>query len=198
VPTALKTAQAFDNTACLERLWADDSLAFDVLFHQFAPGLCQFANRHLKSSADAEEIVQECFLKLWEKRHSLTEGVVFKTYLYTSAYNGILNQLRRQQYWVFEDCNEEVLIEESKFNTQTELHELERLYEEAMEQLPPRRREIFALSRQRGLSYAGIARELNISVKSVETQMTYALKFLRVYFRAHGVSLALLLCFLAG
>lgn len=194
----MKIAHEFDNSTCLEQLQANDSLAFDRLFQLFAPGLCQFANRHLKSSADAEEIVQECFLKLWEKRHSLTDGVVFKTYLYTSAYHGILKQLRRQQYWVFEDCNEELLIEESPVTTQAELHELERLYQRAMEQLPPRRREIFTLSRQRGLSYAGIAQELNISVKSVETQMTHALKFLRVYFRAHGISLILLLAFLAS
>jgi RNA polymerase sigma-70 factor (family 1) len=189
----LKAAHEFSDYACLLELRANKSEAFDVLFHLFAPGLYRFANSHLKSSADAEEIVQDCFMKLWEKRYELTDGVVFKTYLYTSAYHAILNQVRRQQYWVFEDCNEQMLIEESGLSSQVEYHELEQLYDEALAQLPPRRREIFMLSRQQGLSYAHIARELDISVKSVETQMTLALKFLRLYFRAHGMSLALLL-----
>ncbi|OUJ72338.1 RNA polymerase sigma-70 factor [Hymenobacter crusticola] len=194
----MKAARTFSDYVCLTQLRANDSQAFDVLFHQFAPGLCRFATSHLKSAADAEEVVQDCFLKLWEKRHELTDDVVFKTYLYTSAYHAILKQLRRQQYWVFEDCHEEILIEENFLSSQAEFHELEQLYQAALAQLPPRRREIFTLSRQRGLSYANIAQELNISVKSVETQMTHALKFLRIYFRAHGISLILLLALLSA
>ena len=60
-----------------------------------------------------------------------------------------------------------------------------------MAQLPPRRRQIFVLSRQDGLSYGTIAKQLNISVKCVENQMTHALKFMKLYFQAHGVSLGL-------
>lgn len=169
-----------------------------MLFDQHAPALCRFVHGYLKSHADAEEVVQDCFLKLWERRHEFDNGIVFKTYLYTSAYRAILKQIRHQRYWVFEDCKEEVLIEEMSPSNIVEYQELDQLYQTAIAQLPSRRRQIFALSRQQGLSHATIAQELNISVKCVENQMTHALKFLKLYFQAHGMSLTLLLALLSA
>jgi RNA polymerase sigma-70 factor (ECF subfamily) len=180
----------------LLRLRADESQAFDELFTLYAAGLCRFAQGYLKSQADAEEVVQECFLKVWERRHEFDEGMVFKTYLYTCAYHAVLKQLRRQRSWLFEDCHQELIITEDTPAQQTEYAELEELYQVALTQLPPKRRQVFALSRQAGLSYTGIAKELNISVKSVETQMTHALKFLRTYFQAHGTTISLVLLLL--
>jgi RNA polymerase sigma-70 factor (ECF subfamily) len=189
----LKVVKEFSDRYCLERLQQNDTAAFDLLFDQHAPALCRFVHGYLKSHADAEEVVQDCFLKLWERRHEFDQDIVFKTYLYTSAYRAILKQLRRQRYWVFEDCNGESLIEEGSPSKIMEYQEVEQLYQLAVAQLPSRRRQIFALSRQQGLSHAMIAKELNISVKCVENQMTHALKFLKLYFQAHGVSLALVL-----
>jgi len=188
----------FSDLSCLERLREDDIRAFDQLFDLYAAELCRFAHGYLKSHADAEDAVQECFLKLWERRHTFDEAIIFKAYLYKSAYHAVLKHLRRQKYWVFEECGEETLIEEAGPGAVVEYQELEQFYQAAMAQLPPRRREIFALNRQQGLSYASIATELNISVKCVENQMTHALKFLKLYFRAHGMSLALALLLLAG
>jgi RNA polymerase sigma-70 factor (ECF subfamily) len=189
----VRIVRDFSDYSCLERLREDDVRAFDQLFDQFAPELCRFAHGYLKSQADAEDVVQDCFLKIWERRYDFDNGIIFKTYLYTATYHAILKQLRRQRYWVFEDCNEEVLIEEGNPSCAVEYQELEQFYQVAMDQLPPRRREIFALSRQQGLPNALIAQELNISVKCVENQMTHALKFLKLYFQAHGMSLGLAL-----
>jgi len=193
----LKVVKEFSDQDCLERLQQNDTAAFDVLFDQHAPAMCRFVHGYLKSHADAEEVVQDCFLKLWERRHEFDQGIVFKTYLYTSAYRAILKQLRRQRYWVFEDCDGEVLIEEGSPGKLMEYQELEDLYQSAVAQLPSRRRQIFALSRQQGLSHAMIAKELNISVKCVENQMTHALRFLKLYFQAHGMSLVLALLLLS-
>ncbi|MDF7814996.1 RNA polymerase sigma-70 factor [Hymenobacter sp. YC55] len=187
----MKVVREFSDHTCLERLQKNDTAAFDLLFDQHAPALCRFVHGYLKSHADAEEVVQDCFLKLWERRHEFDKGIVFKTYLYTSAYRAILKQLRRQRYWVFEDCDGEMLIEEGNPGKLVEYQELEQLYQLAVAQLPSRRRQIFSLSRQNGLSHAMIANELNISVKCVENQMTHALKFMKLYFQAHGVSLGL-------
>ncbi|WP_324676637.1 RNA polymerase sigma-70 factor [Hymenobacter sp. GOD-10R] len=189
----MKVVKEFSDHYCLERLQQNDTAAFDMLFDQHAPALCRFVHGYLKSHADAEEVVQDCFLKLWERRHEFDQDIVFKTYLYTSAYRAILKQLRRQRYWVFEDCDGELLIEEGSPSKIMEYQEMEELYQLAVAQLPSRRRQIFALSRQQGLSHAMIAKELNISVKCVENQMTHALKFLKLYFQAHGMSLALVL-----
>jgi RNA polymerase sigma-70 factor (ECF subfamily) len=191
----VRVSREFSDAACLARLRENQPQAFNELFTLYAPRLCRFAYGYLKSQADAEEVVQQCFLKVWERRHEFDEGIVFKTYLHTCAYHAVLKQLQFQRSWIFEDCQEALLIAEDSPAQPLEYSELEALYESALAQLPPKRRQVFVLSRQSGLSYAGIAKELNISVKSVETQMTYALKFLRVYFRAHGtiLSLALLL-----
>ncbi len=172
--------------------------AFDSLFDRYAPELCRFAHSYLKNRADAEDAVQECFLKLWERRHFFDEGMLFKAYLYKSAYHAVLKQLRRQRYWVFEACDGNLLLTEDTPSRLVEYQELEQLYQVAMTQLSPRRRQIFTLNRQAGLSYASIAKELGISVKCVENQMTHALKFLKRYFQAHGMSLALLLFLAVG
>jgi len=193
----LKIVKEFSDLACLQRLRRNDTGAFDLLFDEHAPSLCRFVHSYLKSHSDAEEVVQECFLKLWERRHTFDEDIVFKTYLYTSAYRAILKQLRRQRYWVFEDYEGETLIDERNPGKIVEYQELEQLYQVAMAQLPTRRRQIFTLSRQQGLSHAMIAKELNISVKCVENQMTQALKFLKIYFQAHGMSMVVALLLLS-
>jgi RNA polymerase sigma-70 factor (ECF subfamily) len=185
--------QEFSDLACLDGLRKDDIRSFDQLFDRYAPALCRFAHGYLKSHADAEDAVQECFLKLWERRQSFDEGIIFEAYLYKSVYRAVLKHLRQQRYWVFEECGEETLIEEASPSKVVEYQELEQFYQVALAQLPPRRREIFALNRQQGFSHARIARELNISIKCVENQMTHALKFLKLYFRAHDMSLALAL-----
>lgn len=189
----MKIIQQCPDQACLARLQADDTTAFDLLFDQYAPELCRFAYGYLKSHADAADAVQECFLKLWERRHFFDEGVIFKAYLYKSAYHAVLKQLRRQRYWVFEECGTETLIDEASPSRLVEYQELEKFYQVAITQLPERRRHIFVLNRQEGLSHALIAKQLNISVKCVENQMTQALKFLKGYFQAHGMSLVLAL-----
>ncbi|WP_230471166.1 RNA polymerase sigma-70 factor [Hymenobacter jejuensis] len=194
----MRVVHDFSDRVCLERLRKDDVQAFDVLFEQYAPALCRFAHGYLKSHADAEEVAQDCFLKLWERRHEFDDNIIFKAYLYKSAYHGILKQLRRQQYWVFEECDEEVLVEETCPSQLLEYQELEQLYQIAVAQLPSRRRQIFTLSRQQGLSYASIAKEMNVSVKCVENQMTHALRFMKLYFQAHGMSLALVLILLSA
>lgn len=187
----MRVSREFSDAACLAQLRENQPQAFNELFSLYAPRLCRFAHGYLKSQADAEEVVQECFLKVWARRHEFDAGIVFKTYLYTCAYHAVLKQLRLQRSWTFEDYQQALLITEDSPTQQLEYTELEKLYQSALAKLPPRRRQVFVLSRQAGLSYAGIAAELNISVKSVETQMTHALKFLRTYFRAHGTTLAL-------
>jgi RNA polymerase sigma-70 factor (ECF subfamily) len=172
----------------------EEYLFFKTLFKQHAAGLLRLAMSQLKSQAEAEEVVQECFLKFWEQRRELGNDLTAaKGYLYTSAYRTILNQLRRQHYWVYQECTESMLTEHEPQSTELEYEELEHLYKVALEQLPPKRRQVFLMSRQQGLSYASIAAELGVSVKAVEEHMRLALKFLRVYFQAHGITLSLLL-----
>jgi len=176
---------------------SDERHLFKLLFQQHASGIYRLANRLLHSQVEAQEVVQECFLKYWEKRQEVSDDpTLIKGYLYTTAYHRIVSQVRRQRTWVYHDITEELLFEQEPQTIALEYQELSLLYKHALEKLPTKRRLVFAMSRQQGLSNAVIAKELNISVKMVEAQITQSLKFLRVYFRAHGITLTLVLLLL--
>ncbi|MBX0289266.1 RNA polymerase sigma-70 factor [Hymenobacter sp. HSC-4F20] len=185
--------------AWLRRLRHDDQRAFDALFRQYSARVYRFAYSYLKARPAAEEIVQECFLKIWERRHELRDDVPLKGYLFTVAHHAILNQLRHNRYHLAYQDYTLLTGYATTPGTDTDVAfaELETVYLAALEKLPPKRRHIFKLSRQQGLSYAEIAQELGISVKTVETQMAQALHFLRQYFQAHGTMLVIVPLLLA-
>lgn len=192
----MEIARDFSEPDLLRRLNEGDERAFDALFRHYSALVYRFAYGYLKARTDAEEIVQECFLKIWEKREQLRPDVPLKAYLFTTAHHAILNQLRRQQQRQrFQTYS--AGLPPAQVGNEAEFSELESLYRAALAQLPPKRREIFMLSRQQGLSYPEIAQQLNLSVKTVEAQMTHALKFLRGYFQAHGESIVTLALWLA-
>ncbi|WP_210520401.1 RNA polymerase sigma-70 factor [Hymenobacter terricola] len=181
----MEIARDFSEPECLRRLKLNDERAFDALFRHYSALVYRFSYSYLKSRADAEEIVQDCFLKIWEKRQDLRDDVPLKGYLFTTAHHAILNQLRRSQHHVRFQTHIAALSPRVATND-AEYSEMEALYQAALDKLPPKRRQIFILSRQQGLTYPEIAAQLNLSVKTVEAQIMQALKFLRAYFRAHG------------
>ena len=192
----LEIARDFSEPDLLRRLNEGDERAFDALFRRYSALVYRFAYGYLKARIEAEEIVQECFLKIWDKREQLRPDMPLKAYLFTTAHHAILNQLRRQQ-----QCQRfqaySAGLAPVQVSNEAGFSELESLYRAALEQLPPKRREIFILSRQQGLSYPEIAQQLNLSVKTVEAQMTHALKFLRGYFQSHGESIVALVLWVA-
>jgi RNA polymerase sigma-70 factor (ECF subfamily) len=132
------------------------------------------------------------FFKLWRKREELGEIDSLRTYLIRSARNTALNYLRRQKlehaHEEREAAKGEPLTVEATDDSTT-AGELTDAVHRAIEQLPPRCREVFRLSRDTGLTYGEIATELGISIKTVETQMGRALKTLRLLlapFRQRG------------
>ena len=181
----MEIARDFSESDCLRQLKLNDEQAFDALFRHYSALVYRFSYSYLKSRVEAEEIVQDCFLKIWEKRQQLREDVPLKGYLFTTAHHAILNQIRRSQHHMRFQTHIATLNPDVATND-AEYSEIESLYQSALEKLPPKRRQIFILSRQQGLSYPQIAKELNLSVKTVEGQIMHALKFLRTYFRANG------------
>lgn len=163
--------------------------AFGILFDRYGKRLYHFSMGYLKSAEDAEEIVQEVFLKIWDKRADLSTEKSLESYLFTIARNVILNTIRKSKYErtygnflkIYPEKN--VLLDE-----ELNFHELERAYQAAIEQLSPRRKEIFQLSREQALSNAEIAAKMDISVKTVENQMTSAIFEIRKNLRSLGFS----------
>jgi RNA polymerase sigma-70 factor (ECF subfamily) len=175
----------FSESDLLRRLKQDDERAFDALFRHYSALVYRFAFSYLKSRPAAEEIVQECFIKIWEKRAQLRDDVPLKGYLFTTAHHAVLNELRRDQHHL--RLNGEVAAAgPASVANEAEYQEMEALYAAALDRLPPKQREVFVLSRQLGLSYPEIAARQGVSVKTVEAHIMQALKTMRNYFRLHG------------
>ena len=192
----MPTKPAFSEPDYLRRLKEDDERAFDALFRHYSALVYRFAFGYLKSRAAAEEIVQECFIKIWEKRTELRDDVPLKGYLFTTAHHAILNELRRDQHQL-RLAGQVAASGPASVANEAEYQEMEALYLAALEKLPPRQREAFMLSRQQGLSYSEIADRQGVSIKTVEAHIVQALKTLRTYFRLHGGGVLALLLTLA-
>ena len=182
----MELARDFAESDYLRRLKQDDERAFDALFRHYSALVYRFAYGYLKSRPAAEEIVQECFIKIWEKRAQLRDDLPLKGYLFTTAHHAVLNELRRDQHHLRLHGQVAAAAGPASVANEVEYQEMEALYQAALEQLPPRQREAFLLSRQQGLSYPEIAERQGVSVKTVEAHMMQALKTMRSYFRLHG------------
>ena len=159
---------------------------FKQLFETCYPRLLRFAGEYTGNTDDAEDILQNVFLKLWEKWPSLPKDTDMNAYLLTMVKNHCLDYLKHQQVVNRYASNLKAEMEFncyaiSKFDTeQTDIETLERLVEKAINELPGQCRKVFELSRYDGFKYKEIADRLGISVKTVETHITNALKILRV------------------
>ncbi len=153
--------------------------AYNELFLHFYPSLQQFAFSFLKSKQLSEEAVSDVFIKIWKRRRTLHTIINLKLYLFTSTRNTCLNYLKKQKswqslpaddYWV--ELNSVFFDPEQLMITAEMLHKIH----EAVQSLPARCRLIFKLVKEEELKYREVAELLNLSVKTVENQMTLALK----------------------
>lgn len=163
----------------LKKIKMGDEKAFEKLFKFYYGHLCLFAAKIIEDEITAEEIVQDIFVKFWEKREQITIETSIKNYLFGSVKNSCLNIIKhnktRAQY------AQHVLAEAENNNFRDNYIEIDlaKKIEESIEALPEKRREIFRMSREEGLKYREIAEKLKISIKTVETQMGLAIKTLR-------------------
>lgn len=158
----------------------DDRRAFEQVFRESYRPLTAYAFRFVRELPTAENIVQDVFLKLWQNRHQLVITTSLAHYLFRSVRNHSLNHLDktkvRSEYLKMQINRTEDDEDYSAFYPEIGL--LDKI-ETAIRALPTKRQEIFRMAREEGLKYREIADQLNLSVKTVETQMTLALKQLR-------------------
>lgn len=164
-----------------ERISRSDRAAFDIVFRRYYPGLVVFASRLILERTAAEEIVQDFFLKLWEKRQELVFSDSMKSYFFTSVKNGCFNYLKHRRI-------EQEVIEKLKALSRHSLlfepdvyvaSELQEKITRAVDALPERCREVFVMSRFRGMKNDQIAQELGLSKRTVETHISNAISALR-------------------
>ena len=159
----------------------DDFSAYEQAFKKYYKELYRFAYTYVRDTTIAEEMAQEVFLYIWEKRKKIEIHTTFKTYLYSAIKNKCLNyiklELPKQQS--MSDVSEVMLSVASERKDEGENEKLKVYIQQAIDQLPKKCRQIFVLSRNAGLTYEEIAEELDLSKKTVENQMGIALKKLR-------------------
>ena len=163
-----------------EAIQHDDHTAYERIFREYYRPMVAYAFRFLNVLAESENIVQEVFLRLWQKRNEIMITTSLENYLFRSVKNQCINQIEhnkiRTGYQTMVIKNEEDRTEYSEFFLEFGLM---KKIESAIDALPEKRREIFRLAREEGLKYREIADRLDISVKTVETQMTLAMRQLR-------------------
>jgi len=155
---------------------------FKRVFDQLYNPLCNFAASILNDEAGAEDVVQEVFVKLWNKRNELKINTDIKSYIFQAVRNKSLEVLRKKK----SDLNRLEIVSKTSYveadtTVEQEMQNFmfkEKLYN-SLRQLPPKCRQIFEMSKLEGLTYSEIAKVLEISPRTVETQISRALKILR-------------------
>ncbi|MDP4210626.1 MAG: RNA polymerase sigma-70 factor [Bacteroidota bacterium] len=179
--------------------------AFEQLFKQHFVGLCLFAEHFVHDTHTAEEIVEDFFCEFWENCTNLTITDSIKGYLYRSIYNNSMKYLRHkkveQKYITAQQAkyNEKELSELSLHSypiANLIIQELESKIETEINKLPPQCKDIFCMSRYENLSYSEIAEKTGLSVNTVKTQISRALKKLRDELQDYLVALAFIITLL--
>ncbi len=170
------------NTELIKLLKNGDIAAFDAIYNQYCYKLHQFVFMYLKQEEDAEGIVQEVFIKIWQSREKIDVYASFESFLFTIAYNATMSLLRKrmseakskeylkslQQIEIAEQVIDEIYFKELNQKVQT-----------LLDQLTARQKEIYLLSREEGLTHEEIAQKLNISESTVNNHLVKTIKFLK-------------------
>lgn len=158
-----------------------DEASFEAAFREYYTPLYRVVYPILKNRDSSEDVVQDLFVRLWNKRETLSITSSLKSYLYRAAINSAFDQLDKYKKEVH--TGDKPLKEELVSMNDTEEYlsgkEAEKRIAEAMEKLPPACRTVFIMSREQEMSYQEIADSLQISIKTVENQIGKALKIMR-------------------
>lgn len=169
-----------DDILLLKLIKRGDQIAFQHLFYEYVDSLERFIMYYIHDREKAQELVLDIFTYVWEHRETLEIRLTMKAYLFQSAKNKAFTYIRdkKSSYYI-----EDMSFSDAGKNDdyQVELDELNRLIQEAVTLLPAKCKEIFKKSREENLTNKEIANSLNISEKTVEGQITIALKKIKAF-----------------
>jgi RNA polymerase sigma-70 factor (family 1) len=175
-----------------------DEWAFLMLFERYAPLIRPFARHITHSEGDAEDIIQETFIRVWLHRDKLTEIHNIKSWLFTVAAHECMRYMRQKLTYekkTRELVNHSLQPGEASPLDFVQLNEINRIVREAVNAMPPQRKLIYQMSRDQGLKPAAIATQLVLSVGTVKNVLSLALKEIREHLIRSGISLSVLLCY---
>ena len=183
----VKTQSGETLNALASRLRHSDHAAFEAIFRQMNEPLLRYAYRFVKSKQQALDILQDVFLKLWEKRATLEIKISLNALLYTMTRNRALNMNRNDAKFAdhVDVCQtKQELTEESTIESALSASQLDAFFKACVQELPPRRAEAFVLSRYHELSHREIGTIMGLSKRTVDTHIVHALKYIRTRYES--------------
>jgi len=173
----------------VKALQKGDIDAFNQLYNKYNLKLFYFIRGYIGSKEDAEELIQEIFITIWEKRCRLKEYLSFNSYIFTVSYNAILKYYRnkgiRQKHMSL--YLRDIDTKSNRTLKEIEYESLLSLIDSIITRLPPKRQKVFRLSREKGLSNKEIAEQFNLSIRTVEAQIHQAIKFIKKNLEKEGL-----------
>lgn len=186
----MQREQSHTEQQLVSLLRSGSQFAFERLFESYSQKLYRFSLSYLKIETEAEEIVQDVFLKLWENRKQLKSDTSFQSYLFTIAFNAIRKHFnrksRKEQYTT--EILESLASDNASIETNPDYELLVAKLEQLIGQMPERRKEIFIKRKKESISVHDIALSMNISPKTVENQITEAMNFLKKEFEKERIT----------
>lgn len=169
-----------DDILLLKLIKQRDQIAFRHLFYQYADSLERFITYYIHDREKSQDLVLDIFTYIWENRQNFEIKLTLKAYLFQAVRNKSFTYIRDKKIPVYLEEMEGMEIVQN-YDSELELQELHHLIEEAVSLLPDKCREIFRKSREENLTNKEIAGQLHISEKTVEGQITIALKKIRIH-----------------
>lgn len=176
----------YEERALLLRMAENDQTALGAIMDHFTPIIYPYLLYWTKNVPLAQEITQDVFISIWRNRHKLPGVDNFPGYVYTIARNKAISSLNTELARTQKELKEPFAEMVAESGSRVELKELAGAIEAAIETLPPKRKEVFRLSREEHLTYEEIAEKLNISRNTVKGHIVAALVYLRDYLKAHS------------
>ncbi len=156
--------------------------AFDIIYKKYSRRLYGFVSRYIKQEVDTEEIVQEVFIKIWQSRDKINIYSSFESFLFTIAHNATVNLLKKratEQKYVEHVKSLQHIVETFELTDEIHYKDLKHKFQGLLNELSPRQKQIFQLSREEGLSHKEIAEKLGISANTVKNHLVTTLSFLK-------------------
>ncbi len=172
-----------DERSLISEIKSGSERSYRILYEHWVSRLYYFVYRYVKSKSITDDIVQETFFRIWDKRKTLNPDSSFKSYLFTISYHLLIKELRRQlnnplmeEYIQY---NQKFILSEDESDRQLEFELFLEALSKAKQKLPPRQREIFEMNKEYNMSIQEIAEQLSMGVQVVRNQLSAALKTLR-------------------
>ncbi|HUX59266.1 MAG TPA: RNA polymerase sigma-70 factor [Bacteroidales bacterium] len=177
----MKDFVLYSDEKLMKEIKADNMFAFDALYEKYCKRVYKFGYSILKSSEEAENLMQDVFLNLWENRHKVEKDSSVKSYVFTITYNSAISIIRKKaresDFIEYLKSVQEINVD--PVDMVLEYNELTNKLDEIINALPKRQKEVYLLHKVEALKYNEIAERLNISVNTIENHMCRALKTIR-------------------